>query len=104
MICIPHGAGITGEVFAKNKSVYFNKFEYSPYFTQETDNLKAFENIHNFIFIPMTGYDEVPNGVVQMYNFKQPITRLKVKKMIAMKKLIGSILDKVSVQNQNLEY
>ena len=32
MICIPYDLGITGTVFAKNKSVYFNEFEGSAFF------------------------------------------------------------------------
>ena len=32
MMCIPYGLGITGEVFAKNKSVYYNDYDSSPYF------------------------------------------------------------------------
>ena len=104
MICVPHGVGTTGEVFAKNKSVYYNDFEQSPYFIPETDNLKETKNVKNFVIFPMVGHDDTPNGVVQMYSFKQPISRLKMKKLIAMKKFLGGCLEKVTMQNTNLEY
>ena len=46
----------------------------------------------------MIGHDGEPNGVLQMYSFKQPITRLKMKKFIALKKFLGGCLDKVTIQ------
>ena len=49
MICVPHGLGITGDVFGKNKSVYHNSQEYPAYFVQESDNVKGVEFIKNFI-------------------------------------------------------
>ena len=65
--------------------------------------MKANDRIRNFAMIPMIGHDGEPNGVLQMYDFKGPITRLKMKKLIAMKKFLGACLDKVSLQQQNLE-
>lgn len=51
----------------------------------------------------MIGHDLQPNGVLQLYSFKQPITRLQVKKMIALRKFIGGCLDGINLMNKNLE-
>ena len=64
MICIPYGLGITGDAFGKNKSVYFNNFEYSSFFVQEADNIKAADNIRNFVIFPIIGHNGEPNGVM----------------------------------------
>ena len=103
MICVPHGLGITGDVFAKNKSVYHNSHELPAYFVQESDNVKDIDIIKNFVMFPIIGHDGETNGVIQMCSFKQPITRLKMNKLIAMKKFLGACLDKVTLQQQNLE-
>ena len=50
----------------------------------------------------MIGHDLRPNGVIQLYSFKQPISRLQVKKMIALRKFIGGCLDGINLQNKNL--
>lgn len=39
-------------------------------FYPETDNIKAYKNITNFMFMPMIGHDLRPNGVIQLYSFK----------------------------------
>ena len=64
MICIPYGLGITGDVFGKNKTVYFNNFEHSGFFVQESDNIKAVDNIRNFAMVPLVGHDGEPNGAL----------------------------------------
>lgn len=72
-------------------------------FYSETDNIKAFKNISNFIISPMIGHDGKPNGVIQLYSMKQPISRLQVKKFIAMRKFLGGSLDAINLMNKNLE-
>ena len=105
MICIPSDQGLTGAAFCKAKTIYYNNFEgvTQSYFNPDTDNLKAYKNITNFIITPIIGHDGRPNGVLQFYSFKQPITRLQVKKMIAMRKFIGGCLDGINLMNKNLE-
>ena len=53
MIKVPYDLGITGTVFSKNKSVYYNEFEGSAFFVQEVDNIKTLDKINNFLFLPM---------------------------------------------------
>ena len=105
MICIPSDQGLTGAVFGKAKTIYYNSFEgvTQSHFYPETDNIKAYKNLSSFLFTPMIGHDLQPNGVLQLYSFKQPITRLQVKKMIALRKFIGGCLDGINLMNKNLE-
>ena len=105
LVCMPSDQGLTGCAFGKAKTIYYNDFDTSPStkFYPETDNIKAFKNIANFVFVPMIGHDLKPNGVIQLYNFRQPITRMLVKKMIAVRKFIGGCLDGINLQNKNLE-
>lgn len=72
-------------------------------FAPETDNIKSFKNITNFLFSPIVGHDGKPNGVIQLYSLSQPISRLQVKKIIAMRKFIGGCLDGITLLNGNLE-
>ena len=104
MICIPSDQGLTGSVFGKSKTIYYNNFEgvTQSHFYPETDNIKAFKNLTSFLFLPMIGHDLRPNGVIQLYSFKQPITRLQVKKMIALRKFVGGCLDGINLMNKNL--
>ena len=105
MICIPSDQGLTGAAFCKAKTVYYNNFEgvTQSYFYPECDNLKSFKNITNFMMAPIVGHDGKPNGVLQLYSFSQPISRLQVKKFIAMRKFIGGCLENVTLNNNNLE-
>lgn len=105
MVCIPSDQGLTGAAFGKAKTIYFNGFDQvtQSKFYPETDNIKAFKNITNFMISPVIGHDGTPNGVMQLYSFKNPITRLKVKKFIAMRKFIGGCLDGINLMNKNLE-
>ena len=57
--------------------------------------MKTLEQIKNFLFIPMIGLEGEPNGIIHMLNFKEPINPLKVRKMIAMKKFIGAIFERI---------
>ena len=43
----------------------------------------------------MIGLEGEPNGVIHMLNFKEPINPLKVRKIIAMKKFIGAIFERI---------
>ena len=45
MINIPYELGITGTVFTKRKSVYFNEFEGSAFYVEEADNMKTLDKI-----------------------------------------------------------
>ena len=105
LICIPSDQGLTGLSFGKAKTIYYNNFEgvTQSKFYPETDNLKAYKNISSFIMSPLIGHDGKPNGVLQLYSFKQPITRLQIKKMIAMRKFLGGCLDNVNLNKKNLE-
>lgn len=75
----------------------------SNYFAPESDNVKAYKNISNFVITPIIGHDGKPNGVLQLYCFKQQINRMLVKKMVAMRKFVGGCLDTINLMNQNLE-
>ena len=103
MIRIPYDLGITGTVFTKRKSVYFNEFEGSAFYVEEADNMKTLDKIQNFLFLPMLGIDGEPNGIIHMLNFKEPLSPLKVRKMIAMKKFIGAVYERIIMQQKNLE-
>ena len=105
MICISSEQGLTGQSFCKAKTIYYNDFDKvtQSRFQPETDNIKAYNNLTNFLFNPIIGYDGKPNGVIQLYSLDQPITRLKVKKMIAMRKFVGGCLDSINLLNGNLE-
>ena len=91
--------------FSKAKTIYYNDFEgvTQSHFLPECDNLKAFKNIKNFMLAPIIGYDGKPNGVLQFYSFHNPISRLQVKKMIAVRKFIGACLENVNRNGCNLE-
>ena len=66
MICIPTDQGLTGTVFSKAKTVYYNNFDVTPStkFQTEIDNIKGIHNIKNFVFSPIIGHDLRPNGVL----------------------------------------
>ena len=52
---------------------------------------------------PILGHDGKPNGLLQFYSFNQAISRLQVKKMIALRKFIGGCLENVGLNSNNLE-
>ena len=105
MVCIPSDQGLTGAAFGKAKTIYYNNFEgvTQSKFYPETDNVKSYKNITNFVITPIVGHDDKPNGMIQLYSFKQPLNRLKIKKFIAMRKFIGGCLDTINLMNRNLE-
>ena len=73
------------------------------YFVQESDNIKALKNIRNFVIMPMVGHNGKPNGIIQCFNFRNNLTRLKVNRFIAMKKFLGGCLDTVALKAGILE-
>ena len=105
MICIPYDLGLTGSCYLNDKAIYDNDFDLARpnYFYNESDNIKALKVVTSFVFIPMIGHDELPNGVIQCYNFKAPVSRLQLKKMYAIRKFYGGCLDYVNYMSQNLE-
>lgn len=65
MICIPFDQGLTGAAFTKAKTIYYNDYTgASSFFLPESDNLKSYKNITNFILTPIVGFDGRPNGVI----------------------------------------
>lgn len=105
MICIPYQVGATGCAFAKSKTVYLNQFDgkNNALFVSESDNIKALPNVRNFLILPIVGHDGQPNGIIQMYNFKNSLTRLRVNRFIAMKRFLGGCLDTVALKTGLLE-
>lgn len=69
----------------------------------ETDNIKSLKKIHNFVFMPIIGHEGQSNGLIQMFNFKNQITRLQVRKYLALAKYLGSCLEKVTMESMMIE-
>ena len=69
----------------------------------ETDNIKALKKINNYVFMPLIGHEGQTNGIIQLFNFRNPITRLQVRKYNVIGKFLGSCLENVTMKNQNLE-
>lgn len=90
-------SGITGQCYQRQKVNYFNNFnageciEWCP----ETDDMRGRRNINNFVFMPLIGFDGQSNGVIQMINFKNNLTRLQIRKYAALSKFLGCSLDRV---------
>ena len=105
MICIPQFGGCTGNAFEKVKTIYLNQFDGTNkhHFAAENDNIKGLKNIRNFVIMPLIGHNGETNGVIQFFNFKNNLSRLKVNRFIAMKKFLGSCVDNVSLKSGVLE-
>lgn len=69
----------------------------------ESDNVKSLKKITNFVFMPIIGHEGQSNGLIQMFNFKTPITRLQVRKYMALSKYLGSCLEKVTMESMMIE-
>lgn len=105
MICLPSDQGLAGMAFSKAKTVYFNNFDKvtQSSFVPQMDNVKQVPGIKNFVFYPIIGHDNRPNGVIQLYSCDNSISRLSIKKVNAIRKFLGGCLDNVNLINKNLE-
>lgn len=55
------------------------------------------------MFAPIVGHDGKPNGLLQLYGFQSPISRLQIKKMIALRKFLGGCLENINLKSHNLD-
>lgn len=102
---MPVNLGVSGQTFQRQKINYFNDFAKPdcPVWYPESDNVKSLKKVHNFVFMPMIGHEGQSNGLIQMFNFKNPITRLQVRKYAALSKYLGSCLEKVTMESMMIE-
>ena len=85
MINYPTAVGITGEVYRTQKTVYINNFTptKNPKFVNEIDNPKGIKVIKNLMIAALKREDGSTNGIIQLFNSKNPILRSDRRRMEA---------------------
>ena len=95
LIRYPDDIGITGKVFKEDVCVISLKGKKEKNF-HELDNIEAYGEIKNFLFMPIYGYNGIKNGVMQLFNKKQgKLDEEEIKNLKPYQKLVGIIIENI---------
>eukprot|EP00826_Nyctotherus_ovalis_P058940 TRINITY_DN8153_c0_g1_i2.p1 TRINITY_DN8153_c0_g1~~TRINITY_DN8153_c0_g1_i2.p1 ORF type:complete len:330 (+),score=91.02 TRINITY_DN8153_c0_g1_i2:309-1298(+) len=95
LIKYPDDTGITGMVFKEDTHVISLKGKREKNF-HELDNIEAYGEIKDFLFMPTYGYNGTKNGVMQLYNKRQgKPDEVEVKRLENYQKLLGVMMENV---------
>lgn len=104
MIQYPIHMGITSKVFKSQNSYMMNNFKASSNFDfmNEIDNPKGIKNIRNLMIGALRREDGSSNGIIQLYNSRNPISVYERKKFEAVSKFFGGMIEKVEDKTKKL--
>ena len=87
-------------MFHKQRPVYFNGFskESNIYFSGDIDNIDSIEKISNIAVAPLVREDGSTNGIIHLFNCKQPITNSTKTKLEALSRFFGSMISNLEAK------
>ncbi|TNV86032.1 hypothetical protein FGO68_gene9073 [Halteria grandinella] len=65
-------------------------------FMDDIDNSLGAKNIENYVILSIVDHNGHSNGMLQLFNFKEPITRIQLERLRAMSKFIGGCLENIT--------
>ena len=71
-------------------------------FVNEIDNPKGIKEVKNIMIGALRREDGSTNGIIQLYNSKNPITKFEQKKFEAVSKFFGGMIEKVEDKTKKL--
>ena len=104
MIYYPVHLGLTGGVFGTQKTYMMNNFKSSGNFdfVNEIDNPKGLKKIKNIMIGVLRRDDGSSNGIIQLFNNQNPISKHEQKKFEAVSKFFGGMIEKVEDKTKKL--
>lgn len=71
-------------------------------FINDIDNSIAVKNVDNYFIGAIFDNDSVPNGVIQMFNFKHGVKKIHIKRFEAMRGFLGGCLQNIEDVTRNM--
>ena len=101
LINFPTGSGITGEVYRRQSTMFFNNF-INPlaniYYSADVDNITAIENVANLAVTPMVRSDGTSNGAIHLYNRAGRIEPSTCRKLDGLRGFLGGMVENLEAR------
>ena len=99
----PDDTGITGKVFKENHPILSFVGKREPGF-HEIDNIGEYVEIHDFLFAPTYGFNNVKNGIIQVFNKKGgTLNENDIKTLKPYQKLVGMLIENTLELNKAID-